>query len=217
MTTWHIHTQDECVQKLIERDNTLALLIKKLGNIQINLRPNPLKSLVRSIIGQQITVKVASSIFQQLTEALNDQWTIDNISQIEDAQLKSFGLSTAKINYIRNLVNHIQQRHLDLEMIYYLSNKEVIHTLTEVKGIGRWTAEVFLLFTLQRLDVMPVHDVGLQRAAQWLYQTPEKDRKNQLTQCSKYWDECASIGAFYLWEAIHQGYLSYHSINDIID
>ncbi|MGJ5701555.1 hypothetical protein [Staphylococcus equorum] len=88
MTSWNIHVQDDCVQQLIKKDATLALLIKKVGNLQINIRPNPLKSLIRSIIGQQITVKVAASIFEQLTDAINDEWTVDKLSKIEDTQIK---------------------------------------------------------------------------------------------------------------------------------
>lgn len=217
LTSWNIHVQDDCVQQLIKKDATLALLIKKVGNLQINIRPNPLKSLIRSIIGQQITVKVAASIFEQLTDAINDEWTVDKLSEIEDTQMKSFGLSKSKINYIHNLATHIQHGKLDLENLHKLSNDEVIRTLTEVKGIGQWTAEVFLLFTLQRPDVVPVHDVGLQRSAQWLYGTTKAQRKAQLALCSERWKHCASIGAFYLWEAIHQDYLAYASIHDIND
>ncbi|WP_434796097.1 DNA-3-methyladenine glycosylase family protein [Staphylococcus equorum] len=155
MTSWNIHVQDDCVQQLIKKDATLALLIKKVGNLQINIRPNPLKSLIRSIIGQQITVKVAASIFEQLTDAINDEWTVDKLSKIEDTQMKSFGLSKSKINYIHNLVTHIQHGKLDLENLHKLSNDEVIRTLTEVKGIGQWTAEVFyyLHYSVQMLSL----------------------------------------------------------------
>ncbi|MDW4404697.1 DNA-3-methyladenine glycosylase 2 family protein [Staphylococcus saprophyticus] len=215
MNTWQISVQDACVQTLIKQDATLAHLINQIGDLQIQTRPDPLKSLIRSIIGQQITVAVAQSIFQKLSIAIDDHWTVNQLSQLRESEMKALGLSQSKINYIQNVLFAVRNGQLNFEQLYKMDDNSVINALTQIKGIGRWTAEVFLLFTLQRKNILPIYDVGLQRAAQWLYQTTKAERKKQLTICKEQWQGCASIGAFYLWEAIHQDSLQYDSIYDI--
>ncbi|MDW4224963.1 DNA-3-methyladenine glycosylase 2 family protein [Staphylococcus saprophyticus] len=166
-------------------------------------------------MGQQITVAVAQSIFQKLSIAIDDHWTVNQLSQLRESEMKALGLSQSKINYIQNVLFAVRNGQLNFEQLYKMDDNSVINALTQIKGIGRWTAEVFLLFTLQRKNILPIYDVGLQRAAQWLYQTTKAERKKQLTICKEQWQGCASIGAFYLWEAIHQDLLQYDSIYDI--
>lgn len=217
MTTWEIGVQDKEVQQLMKQDNFLAKLIRQIGDIQITMRTNPLKSLIRSIVGQQISVKAATSIFQRLTNLINDDWSVDNISKLDDIEMKEIGMSDSKIKYVKNLIEHIQKGHLNFTNLKNLNDSEVVSQLTQVKGIGEWTAEVFLLFTLQRLNVLPTKDVGLQKAAQWLYQTEKSEKKQQLSYCYKNWEPYSSIGAFYLWEAIHHGCLEYDSIDKLCE
>lgn len=217
MTQWQIDINDPPVQTLMNQDETLAKLIKQIGNIEITLRTNPLKSLIRSIIGQQITNTAASAIFQKFSEAIHNQWTLESILSLKETQMKHIGLSKTKINYIQNLLAYIEQNKLDFANLHELDDKTVKQVLTQVKGIGRWTSEIFLIFTLKRENILPIFDVGLQRAAQWLYQTSTVERKKQLTLCAKQWHPYASYGAFYLWEAIHRNLLNYDSIDSVID
>ena len=217
MTKWQIDINDPAVQTLMNQDETLAKLIKQIGNIEITLRTNPLKSLIRSIIGQQITNTVASAIFQRFSDAIHNQWTFESILSLKETQMKHIGLSKTKINYIQNLLAYIEQNKLDFANLHELDHEAVKQVLTQVKGIGRWTSEIFLIFTLKRENILPIFDVGLQRAAQWLYQTSTAERKKQLTLCAKQWHPYASYGAFYLWEAIHRNLLNYDSIDSVID
>lgn len=217
MTQWQIDINDPAVQTLMNQDETLAKLIKQIGNIEITLRTNPLKSLIRSIIGQQITNTAASAIFQKFSDAIHNQWTLESILSLKETQMKHIGLSKTKINYIQNLLAYIEQNKLDFANLHELDDKTVKQVLTQVKGIGRWTSEIFLIFTLKRENILPIFDVGLQRAAQWLYQTSTAERKKQLTLCAKQWHPYASYGAFYLWEAIHRNLLNYDSIDSVID
>ncbi|PIS61788.1 DNA-3-methyladenine glycosidase [Corynebacterium striatum] len=217
MTQWQIDINDSAVQTLMNQDETLAKLIKQIGNIEITLRTNPLKSLIRSIIGQQITNTAASAIFQKFSDAIHNQWTLESILSLKETQMKHIGLSKTKINYIQNLLAYIEQNKLDFANLHELDDKTVKQVLTQVKGIGRWTSEIFLIFTLKRENILPIFDVGLQRAAQWLYQTSTAERKKQLTLCAKQWHPYASYGAFYLWEAIHRNLLNYDSIDSVID
>ncbi|MCS5431634.1 MULTISPECIES: DNA-3-methyladenine glycosylase 2 family protein [Staphylococcus] len=217
MTQWQIDINDPVVQTLMNQDETLAKLIKQIGNIEIKLRTNPLKSLIRSIIGQQITNTAASAISQKFSDAIHNQWTLESILSLKETQMKHIGLSKTKINYIQNLLAYIEQNKLDFANLHELDDKTVKQVLTQVKGIGRWTSEIFLIFTLKRENILPIFDVGLQRAAQWLYQTSTAERKKQLTLCAKQWHPYASYGAFYLWEAIHRNLLNYDSIDSVID
>lgn len=217
MTQWQIDINDPAVQTLMNQDETLAKLIKQIGNIEITLCTNPLKSLIRSIIGQQITNNAASAIFQRFSDAIHNQWTLESILSLKETQMKDIGLSKTKINYIQNLLGYIEQNKLDFANLHELDDEAVKQVLTQVKGIGRWTSEIFLIFTLKRENILPIFDVGLQRAAQWLYQTSTAERKKQLTLCAKQWHPYASYGAFYLWEAIHRNLLNYDSIDSVID
>ena len=217
MAQWHIDINDSPVQTLMRQDETLAKLIRQIGNVEITLRPNPLKSLIRSIIGQQITNTAASAIFQKFSDAIHNQWTLESILSLKETQMKHIGLSKTKINYIQNLLAYIEQNKLDFANLHELDDKTVKQVLTQVKGIGRWTSEIFLIFTLKRENILPIFDVGLQRAAQWLYQTSTAERKKQLTLCAKQWHPYASYGAFYLWKAIHRNLLNYDSIDSVID
>lgn len=215
MTTQYINIQDYAVQELMQQDPTLAKLIQHIGNIEIHLRPDPLKSLIRSIIGQQITVKAAAAIFQRFSIAIHDIWSVQVISNLSETEMRNLGLSKSKMSYVQNLLSHVKQNKLDFTALSRLNDSDAKHALTEIKGIGQWTAEVFLMFTLQRQNVLPIYDVGLQKAAQWLYQTSTLERKKQLKLCRERWSPYASIGAFYLWKAIHQNLLSYDSIDSL--
>ncbi|MCY1597441.1 DNA-3-methyladenine glycosylase family protein [Staphylococcus pettenkoferi] len=201
---WHISKDDNRVQKLAENDKVMGRLIERIGDVERALRPYPLKSLVRSIVGQQISVKAAETIFGRLKEKINDEWTIAAFKKLTEEDCKEIGLSRSKQKYIFNLVEHIDNGELEFEKLDRLSNEEIIKQLTAVKGIGKWTAEVFLIFTMQRENVVPVDDVGLQCAAKRLYEQPEARGKALLKECKATWGDQGTIGCLYLWEYIHQ-------------
>lgn len=125
MTQWQIDINDPAVQTLMNQDETLAKLIKQIGNIEITLRTNPLKSLIRSIIGQQITNTAASAIFQKFSDAIHNQWTLESILSLKETQMKHIGLSKTKINYIQNLLAYIEQNKLDFANLHELDDKTV--------------------------------------------------------------------------------------------
>lgn len=203
-TTWQISKQDQCVQQLMRKDTILASLIEDIGDIERNLRPDPLKSIVRSIVGQQISVKAAVAIFDRLTQKINDDWSVDTISKLTEEDMVEIGLSKPKQKYLSNLIEHINENELEFSQFDKLSNEAIIKQLTAVKGIGKWTAEVFLIFTMQREDVVPIDDVGLQRAAKHLYKVPDDNGKELLKKCQSTWGNQATIGCLYLWAYIHK-------------
>lgn len=203
-TTWQISKQDQRVQQLMHKDAILALLIEDIGDIERNLRPEPLKSIVRSIVGQQISVKAAVAIFERLTQKIDDDWSVDTISKLTEEDMVEIGLSKPKQKYLSNLIEHINENEIEFSLFDKLSNEAIIKQLTAVKGIGKWTAEVFLIFTMQREDVVPIDDVGLQRAAKHLYKVPDDNGKELLKKCQSTWGNQATIGCLYLWAYIHK-------------
>lgn len=203
-TTWQISKQDQRVQQLMRKDAILASLIEDIGDIERNLRPAPLKSIVRSIVGQQISVKAAVAIFDRLTQKIDDDWSVDMISKLTEEDMVEIGLSKPKQKYLSNLIEHINENELEFSQFGKLSNEAIIKQLTAVKGIGKWTAEVFLIFTMQREDVVPIDDVGLQRAAKHLYKVPDDNGKELLKKCQSTWGNQATIGCLYLWAYIHK-------------
>lgn len=203
-TTWQISKQDQRVQQLMRKDAILASLIEDIGDIERNIRPDPLKSIVRSIVGQQISVKAAVAIFDRLTQKINDDWSVDTVSKLTEEDMVEIGLSKPKQKYLSNLIEHINENELEFSQFDKLSNEAIIKQLTAVKGIGKWTAEVFLIFTMQREDVVPIDDVGLQRAAKHLYKVPDDNGKELLKKCQITWGDQATIGCLYLWAYIHK-------------
>jgi DNA-3-methyladenine glycosylase II len=202
--TWHISINDKRTQQLMEKDSVLASLITDIGDVNRNLRTDPLKSIIRSIIGQQITVKAAAAIFERLTQKINNDWSVDTISKLTEEDMVEIGLSRPKQKYLFNLIEHINDNELEFSQFDKLSNEAIIKQLTAVKGIGKWTAEVFLIFTMQREDVVPIDDVGLQRAAKHLYKMPDDNGKELLKKCQTTWGDQATIGCLYLWAYIHK-------------
>jgi DNA-3-methyladenine glycosylase II len=145
-------------------------------------------------------------------QALIGTCTPNNILSRTDEELKRTGLSSSKIKYIKDLSRKVLDKELQFEGLDQLGNNEVMQRLTSVKGIGRWTAEMFLIFTFGKPDVLSLGDAGLQRAAKWLYQI-----ENALEVKGKEWAPYHSIASLYLWEAVDRGYINqFRSIDDLI-
>ncbi|WP_301109316.1 DNA-3-methyladenine glycosylase 2 family protein [Sporosarcina sp.] len=208
--------QDEGVQYICDRDPVMKKLIVAAGDIEISLRTDHLASVVRSIVGQQISVSAASAIYNRLQKLLGGQITVEGLLTNTDDHLKQVGLTQRKVQYVKDLAEKVAVKELDLESIDRYSNESVMEQLINVKGIGKWTAEMFLLLSLGRQDVLAVNDVGIQRAAQWLYGVEKLERQGILVEKLPLWKPHRSIVSFYLWEAIHLGFVTdYHTIDNI--
>ncbi len=207
--------KDTNIQSLCAADTILGKLIYSIGDIEIDLRTNYFHALVRAIISQQVSVKAASTIFARLEQLVNHEITPHTLVTIDDDKLKQCGISKQKLSYIRDLTEKFS--NINTNELKRLSNNEIITILTNVKGIGKWTAEMFLLFSLGRLDILPLDDVGLQRACKWLYKIEDEiSGKNALKAKSVNWTDVESIASLYLWEAINKEYLlTYKSIEEL--
>lgn len=208
--------KDEAVQTICENDPTMKKLMMAIGDIEVSLRTDYFASIVRSIIGQQISVAAARSIYGRLLDLLGGQITGEGLLAKSQDELRQAGLTKRKAEYVKDLAEKVAAGELDIENINDYDNQSVMEQLTNVKGIGKWTAEMFLILSLYRPDVLAIDDVGFQRAAKWLYGVDHSERRQILIDKSPLWKPHRSIVAFYLWEAVHLGFLTdYSSVEEI--
>ena len=193
---------DQAISQLMKNDIQLGKLITIIGDLNITISSDPFRSLVKTIIGQQLSVKAAGTINNRVEKLLCGNVTPDSLSITSDEALRNVGASYRKISYIRDLVDKVLKGDLNFEGMTQLHNKEVVAMLTNVKGIGKWSAEMFLIFSLGRMNVLSLDDVGLQRSAKWLYGVEEG--KEMLKSKADIWAPNYTIASLYLWEAVNR-------------
>ena len=183
-------------------DQTLGKIIDRLGPYEFRLDDDYFEALVGSIIFQQLAGSAAQAILNRFKQIYKGK--IPRPRQYLDtkeAHLRASGLSPQKIRYIRDLSERIENRDLDLKRLPGLPSDEIVRELDEVRGIGRWTAEMFLIFAIGRADVLPVDDLGLQKAAKKNYRLRKLPTKEKFEQLSKNWHPYCSIATLYLWRS----------------
>jgi DNA-3-methyladenine glycosylase II len=196
---------DDAIKYLKEIDPTMNKIINSVGAYSIKIRHNPFLALVEAIIYQQLTGKAAQSIYEKFISYYNNNeyyvqpqyiiLTADNI-------MKTFGLSNKKIEYIKLLSTDIIKGNINLNSFEEKEDEEIINELTKLKGIGRWTAEMFLIFCLERKDVFPLKDLGIKKAIQRWYFNPEYPDEQSLIDLSNIWKPYRSIASWYLWKSL---------------
>ena len=163
----------------------------------------PFGALMKAIVSQQLSTKAAHTIFTRLMALFDGAPTPGALAALTDAQLRGVGLSGQKLRYMRDLGGKVQDGSLPLPALDAMTDEDVIVALTQVKGIGRWTAEMFLMFRLHRPDVLPVDDLGIVKAVQKAYKlrkTPSADRLNQIGDA---WRPYRSVACWYLWRSLN--------------
>ncbi|TWT58044.1 DNA-3-methyladenine glycosylase [Thalassoglobus neptunius] len=188
---------------LIEADPVLAELIHRVGPCSLKRQTNRYRNLLRAIVGQQISAAAAKSVFRRL-EAAVETSTLqpESVAKLSDEQLRSVGLSSQKSRYIRDLTEHVLDGRLKLRSLHHRSDEEVIDLLTDVKGIGHWTAQMFLMFSLGRPDVLPWGDLGIQNAMKKLYQLDELPDRFHCYNLAEPWRPYSTVACLYLWKTI---------------
>jgi DNA-3-methyladenine glycosylase II len=191
---------------LMRRDPVLGAAIKKIGACGLGARQqrDAFTALVRAIVGQQLSAKAAATIFERLLTLFPDG-TLTGASAfttVDDTALRGVGLSGQKLSYVRDLCARMTDGRLALDALVELPDEEVITRLTEVRGFGRWTAEMFLIFRLNRPDVLPVGDQGIVRAVQQLYRLRVPPDAKRLTSIGERWRPYRSVACWYLWQTL---------------
>lgn len=211
-----ISVNDPQVLDLCQKDPIMAKLITIAGDLTITMRPNYFKSLVRAMIGQQISVAAANTIFNRLDTLMNHAITAEKMLAETDDSLRTVGLSARKVLYLRDLSKKVVDGDLHLEAFTDLDNQTIMKELTSIKGIGTWTAEMFLIFSLGRMNVLSLDDIGIQRGAKWLYQVDKSYRRQILIDKAELWDPNYTIASFYLWEVVHLNFEKHYTSIDAI-
>lgn len=194
----------EAVEHLRRADPVLRQVIDRVGPFEPGHEPDLWRSLVGSIISQQLSIKAAATI-EGRVEALGDGDgfpTPQRLLALPEETLRACGLSGAKTRYVKDLAQRWLDGTLQPERIASLPDEEVIAELTRVKGIGRWTAEMVLIFTLRRPDVLPVDDLGFRNAVQRAYGLPERPGAAELQRLGDAWRPYRSIATLYLWRSL---------------
>ena len=191
--------------RLLRRDPIMATLIRAHGpcGLADALRVDHLSALVRAIIFQQLSTKAASTIHGRFLGLLPDgRITAAALTAVTDEQFRSVGVSRQKALYLRDLAEKVNSRAVTLDNLEDLDDEAVITALTAVKGIGRWTAEMFLMFRLHRPDVLPVGDLGILTAVQKAYGLRKRPTPDRLRKLGDAWKPYRSIACWYLWRSL---------------
>lgn len=195
---------DKRVQYLIQTDVLLGRLIQYIGTSELVIEKDGFKCLVKYIIGQQISDKARETIWQRACSTL-DNVTPKTILLTSDNTLREIGLSHRKVEYIKILATEIVAGRIDFEKLQSLTNEEIIAKLIALKGIGRWTAEMYLIFSLGRENVLSKDDGTIRRTLQWMYDLDELPSAKEVTKYFSNWTKYATIVSSYLWKSIALG------------
>jgi len=189
---------------LARRDPILRDLMRQHGpcGLADSQHTDPFQALVHSIIFQQLSTKAAATIASRVDALLHGLPTPARVMAASDAQLRSAGLSGQKVGYLRDLSERIADGSLPLDTLEGMPDEEVIAALTCVKGIGRWTAEMFLMFRLHRPDVLPVGDLGIVKAVQRDYRLRTSPSPRWLLRLGESWRPYRSVACWYLWASL---------------
>lgn len=188
---------------LARRDPIMKNLIEMVGPCQLQPTTSYFQALARSIIAQQISTKAARSITARVEEILGTGgWTAEAVLRTSTELLRSAGLSSAKERSLRDLALHVQEGKVTFADIQTCPDEQVIERLIPVRGIGRWTAEMFLIFSLGRPDILPVADLGLRAGVQRHYGLSELPNKETLTALAEPWRPYRSVATWYIWKSV---------------
>jgi DNA-3-methyladenine glycosylase II len=188
----------------LKQDPKLAKIIKRVGNYQIEKRNNHFAVLVESIISQQLASAAAEAIFTRFKKLYPKFPTSSQILNTKDAKLRSVGLSGMKVEYLKDLSQKIEDGKLKMRTLSKMTDDEIIEHLIQVKGIGRWTAEMFLIFSLGRLDVLPTGDLGLRKGVQMAFSLSELPKPNEVEKIGVRWKPYRSVATWYLWKSLQK-------------
>ena len=194
---------------LSKKDSVLKKIITKYKKGFLTTKNNPFFSLCRTIVGQQISTKAADSIWAKFEKKCNRKIKPKTILKISSRSLKSAGLSRQKISYLKNIAKAFANKSFDVNEVKKMNDINAINYITKLKGLGVWSAEMFLMFNLNRPNIFPVKDIGLLRAISKNYKTNYPPSKKFLEKISKTHDGYRTIFTWYMWKSIDPSDVEY--------
>jgi len=192
----------KAVNHLKKADPILRVLIERIGPCRMEFGPPEFHSLAEAIVYQQLNGKAAVSIFRRFAAVAGEPLTPAGILKLSEQQMRSVGLSKQKSSYLRDMAERAVSGQLDFSKLDEMSDEEVIKHLTQVKGVGVWTAQMFLMFTLKRPNVLPTGDFGVQSAIKKHYNKRKLPKPAQMEKLAKPWEPYRSIACWYLWKSM---------------
>ena len=205
MSTIVLDETSPAIQHLCKRDKRLAKVIKMVGPITYEVESkDPYAFLIHEIIEQMLSIQSGRKIYANLEALCKGKITPEIISTLTDNEIKNIGTSNAKVSYIRSITDAVIAGNLVFEELLVLSDDEVNKKLMSIRGIGKWTAKMYLIFVLDRPDILPYEDAAFLQAYKWLYNTNDVNKKAIESKCRK-WKPYSSIASRYLYRALDSG------------
>ena len=192
----------KAIHHLKKSDPVLRVIIESVGACRMEFGPPEFASLAESIVYQQLHGKAAATIFKRFAAAAGEPLTPGGILKLSDEQLRAVGLSKQKSAYMKDLAIKTRDGLLDFSKLPGMPDQEVIKHLTQVKGIGVWTAHMFLIFTLKREDVLPTGDYGVQAAMKKHYRKRKMPKPKEMEKIARAWSPYRSVACWYLWRSL---------------
>ena len=192
---------DRAKRALRRTDPVMAAVIARHPRVHLEPRGDAFQTLARAIVGQQISVKAAQSVWNRVVAAV-PAIAPQALLAIERPKLRACGLSDRKVEYITDLARHFADGTIHFARWPEMSDEDVVADLVQVRGIGRWTAEMFLIFNLLRPDVLPLDDLGLQRAVSLAYRKGRPIRPGGIRRIARAWEPWRSVATWYLWRSL---------------
>lgn len=195
---------DDACKHLSKRDRVLRKLIAQCGEARLQSRGDAFTTLARSIVGQQISVKAAQSVWDRFIAIFDARHTIrpEQVLEQEANVLRGAGLSARKVEYLHDLSRHFQEGSVHVRKWAQMDDEDIIAELVAIRGIGRWTAEMFLIFHLMRPNVLPLDDLGLLKAISTAYFSGEPVSRVEAREIADAWAPYRSVGTWYLWRSL---------------
>ena len=193
---------DQACQELMKNDRILKKLIPKYGTGFLVTRGDPFTTLARAIVGQQISVSAAQAVWDRMVIAIGKKVTPARILAATPETLRAAGLSGRKVEYIRDLADHFASGRLHANQWRDMDDESVIRELSTIRGIGRWTAEMFLIFNMIRPDILPLDDIGLIKAISLNYFSGEPVSRHEAREVAANWAPWRTVATWYMWRSI---------------
>jgi DNA-3-methyladenine glycosylase II len=190
------------VTHLKKSDPVLRAIIERVGPFRMEFGEPEFHSLAEAIVYQQLNGKAAVTIFKRFAALAGEPLKPEGILALSDTQLRSVGLSKQKSSYLKDMAERAARGELDFSRLPEMTDEEVIKHLTQVKGVGVWTAHMFLMFTLRRPNVLPTGDFGIQMAIKKHYKKRKMPKPEQMEKIAKLWEPYRSVACWYLWRSL---------------
>ena len=185
----------------LKRDKNMKILIDKFGSPNFTIGQDYFQSLLRSIVFQQLSGKAAQTIYERFIKLIPKTSNLcpNEVLKLNNDDMRKSGLSFQKINYVKNLADYFENNSFKKKDVERMTDEEISKELTQIKGIGQWTVDMFLMFTLNRADILPYKDLGIQKGIMKILNKKILPSKKEMENCSKKWRPFRTIACWYLW------------------